>query len=124
MVILVALGLAVNRYMPLSTLWRTPIANADQPNRPLQPLDAPREATDSKRMAIRSRDGAAQSVRTIRSLSGACRIKGNISRSGERIYHVPGGRWYERTRINPSKGERWFCSEEEARAAGWRKSFE
>ena len=23
-----------------------------------------------------------------------CRIKGNISRSGERIYHVPGGRYY------------------------------
>ncbi len=52
----------------------------------------------------------------------ACRIKGNISRSGERIYHVPGGRWYERAIISPSKGERWFCSEEEAQAAGWRRA--
>ena len=52
----------------------------------------------------------------------SCRIKGNISRSGERIYHVPGGRWYEATRIDPLKGERWFCSEAEARAAGWRRS--
>ncbi len=51
-----------------------------------------------------------------------CRIKGNISRSGERIYHVPGGRWYDRTKISPSKGERWFCSEEEAQAAGWRRA--
>lgn len=51
-----------------------------------------------------------------------CRIKGNISLSGERIYHVPGGRWYDRTRIDTLKGERWFCSEDEARAAGWRKS--
>lgn len=55
--------------------------------------------------------------------SQACRIKGNISQNGERIYHVPGGRWYARTRIDRFKGERWFCSEEEARAAGWRKSY-
>ncbi|NNK79371.1 MAG: thermonuclease family protein [Litoreibacter sp.] len=48
-----------------------------------------------------------------------CVIKGNISGSG-RIYHRPGNRDYERTVISPSKGERWFCSEAEARAAGWR----
>jgi endonuclease YncB( thermonuclease family) len=51
--------------------------------------------------------------------SSNCRIKGNISESG-RIYHVPGSEWYERTQINPAKGERWFCSEAEAKAAGWR----
>jgi len=52
-----------------------------------------------------------------------CNIKGNISmRTGERIYHVPGGEVYNATVINPAKGERWFCSEAEARAAGWRKS--
>jgi hypothetical protein len=51
--------------------------------------------------------------------SPACRIKGNISSSG-RIYHVPGSRSYESTVIDESKGERWFCSEDEARAAGWR----
>lgn len=54
--------------------------------------------------------------------SGACRIKGNISRSDEHIYHVPGGHSYARTRIDESKGERWFCSEAEARAAGWRRA--
>ena len=54
--------------------------------------------------------------------SGNCRIKGNVSRSGERIYHVPGAQHYERTRISTGKGERWFCSEGEARAAGWRKA--
>jgi len=53
---------------------------------------------------------------------GGCRIKGNISSAGARVYHVPGGRYYERTKINPSKGERWFCSEAEARSAGWRRS--
>lgn len=49
-----------------------------------------------------------------------CLIKGNIGSKGDRIYHVPGGRWYDKTRIDTGKGERWFCSEAEARAAGWR----
>ena len=53
---------------------------------------------------------------------GRCNIKGNISKNGTRIYHVPGGRYYDQTRINTSKGERLFCSESEARAAGWRRS--
>ena len=49
-----------------------------------------------------------------------CMIKGNISSSGK-IYHTPSSPWYARTKINTAKGERWFCSEEEARAAGWRE---
>ncbi len=49
-----------------------------------------------------------------------CPIKGNIDSKGQRIYHVLGGQWYDRTRNDPAKGERWFCTEEEARAAGWR----
>ena len=57
-----------------------------------------------------------------RAVQGACRIKGNISRSGARIYHRPGQEHYDRTRISPSRGERWFCSEAEARKAGWRAS--
>jgi len=52
----------------------------------------------------------------------SCNIKGNISAKGVRIYHLPGQRYYSRTRISQSKGERWFCSESEARNAGWRKS--
>lgn len=48
-----------------------------------------------------------------------CFIKGNISASG-RIYHLPQNRDYEATRINEAEGERWFCTEAEARAAGWR----
>ena len=54
----------------------------------------------------------------------SCRIKGNISRSGERIYHLPGGRDYDRTKIDLSKSERWFCSEYEARKAKWRKAVQ
>ena len=49
-----------------------------------------------------------------------CRIKGNISSRGERIFHAPGQQHYTRTRISAGKGERWFCSVGEARQAGWR----
>ena len=52
--------------------------------------------------------------------SDGCNIKGNINSKGDRIYHVPGSRSYGATKINESKGERWFCSESEARTAGWR----
>ncbi|WP_080511778.1 thermonuclease family protein [Mesorhizobium japonicum] len=51
-----------------------------------------------------------------------CNIKGNISASGERIYHLPGQKYYAVTVISQNKGERWFCSEAEAVAAGWRRS--
>ena len=57
------------------------------------------------------------------SRSAACTIKGNISvDSGERIYHLPGQKYYNSTIIRPEYGERWFCSEAEARAAGWRRA--
>jgi endonuclease YncB( thermonuclease family) len=58
------------------------------------------------------------------SAPSACRdagVKGNINREGERIYHAPGSRDYDETVIDESKGERWFCTEEQARAAGWHR---
>lgn len=51
-----------------------------------------------------------------------CKIKGNISSSGEKIYHMPGQQFYDKTVVDTSKGERWFCTEQEAVNAGWRKS--
>jgi len=51
-----------------------------------------------------------------------CNIKGNISSNGEHIYHLPGQRYYGATQINGARGERWFCNESDARAAGWRRS--
>ena len=53
---------------------------------------------------------------------GPCRIKGHISRKGKRIYHLPGGQSYAATKIDEGKGERWFCSEKQAKGAGWRRS--
>lgn len=51
-----------------------------------------------------------------------CLIKGNISSSGEKIYHMPGQNFYDKTVIDETKGEKWLCSEDEAVKAGWRKS--
>ena len=53
-----------------------------------------------------------------------CDIKGNISFDGEKIYHLPGQEYYDDTNIDPAYGELWFCTEEEARANGWRKAYQ
>jgi len=49
-----------------------------------------------------------------------CDIKGNIGKNGEKIYHLPGTYLWQRTKIMETTGERWFCSEAEARGSGWR----
>lgn len=55
-------------------------------------------------------------------VEAGCVIKGNLSRDGSRIYHMPGQANYDDARISESKGEHWFCSESEAVRAGWRKA--
>ncbi len=49
--------------------------------------------------------------------SGKALIKGNINKKGERIYHLPGGQYYDQT-----VADEWFVTEEEAQAAGYRRS--
>ena len=53
---------------------------------------------------------------------GACPpdrpIKGNVAATGEHIYHVPSGAFYSRT-----YPEACFASENDARAAGFRRSL-
>jgi cold shock CspA family protein len=52
-----------------------------------------------------------------------CVIKGNISwNAGKKYYHLPGMEDYENTQIDLKKGERWFCTEDEAKANGWVKA--
>lgn len=51
-------------------------------------------------------------------VAGGCVIKGNQSRRGDWIYHVPGMPYYAQTRA-----EAMFCSEAEARAAGYRRAL-
>ena len=51
-----------------------------------------------------------------------CEIKGNVNRKGERIFHVSGTADCGKVVMDPAKGKRWFCSEEDATAAGWRRA--
>lgn len=46
--------------------------------------------------------------------NGSCEIKGNINSKGNKIYHMPGQRDYDKT-----EAEEMFCTEEEAKAAGF-----
>ena len=51
-----------------------------------------------------------------------CTIKGNVNSAGECIYHKPTSRWYAQIKMRISKGTRWFCSVDEAEAAGCRET--
>jgi endonuclease YncB( thermonuclease family) len=51
-----------------------------------------------------------------------CTIKGNVNRSGECIFHQPTSRWYAKIQMKINKGTRWFCSVEDAEAAGCRET--
>jgi micrococcal nuclease len=52
-----------------------------------------------------------------------CLIKGNI-RAGTLSYYVPGCRQYGQVIVDLSYGDRWFCSEKDAREAGYKKACE
>ena len=51
-----------------------------------------------------------------------CDIKGNVNSDGDKIYHRPGMSAYNNTKVKPEEGDRWFCTEAEAKAAGFRKA--
>ena len=72
-----------------------------------------RPKTSTKRSAPRAVSSDWQARAT-----GNCNIKGNRSRRGEWIYHVPGMPYYDQTRP-----EEIFCTEVEARAAGYRRAI-
>jgi micrococcal nuclease len=102
-----------------------PQANAPPP--PEAPtMETPGAETDKQNAptrAARHRTEPAGETPAASTRSGhrpGCDIKGNIGSGGERIYHLPGGSHYRRTKVDEDKGERWFCSEAEAREAGWR----
>ncbi|MCL4764605.1 MAG: thermonuclease family protein [Hyphomicrobiaceae bacterium] len=56
-----------------------------------------------------------------RTAPGGCPVKGQVV-SGRKYYVPPGSADYARIRVRGRRGERWFCSEEEALAAGWMRS--
>ena len=76
---------------------------------PTTPIVTPNNSTSSNQYTDESGNGL---------------IKGNISSSGEKIYHMPGMRDYNKTKIDISKGEKWFKTEQEALDAGFRKAMQ
>ena len=65
-----------------------------------------------------------KSFKVVPKKAGYGLIKGNISfASGEKVYHMPGQKFYEQTEINPEEGEKYFCSPTDARNEGWRRSY-
>lgn len=102
-------------------IWALPVANQVAPwewrdldrGERFVPTDYSRQPVDD---CIKS--AGVRALPTPAAGSG-CTVKGNISESGK-VYHLPGTRDYERTRIDESRGERWFCTVEEARTEGWR----
>lgn len=72
--------------------------------------------------AVRPSDYRAQRwEEATREAPDGCPIKGNV-KGGRRVYVLPWSRGYDRVRISSRRGERWFCSEDEATAAGWQPS--
>lgn len=53
-----------------------------------------------------------------RSAPEGCPIKGRL-RAGAKSYVLPWASGYDGIRLRTSRGDRWFCSEAEARQAGW-----
>jgi endonuclease YncB( thermonuclease family) len=51
-----------------------------------------------------------------------CVVKGTLGPKGERTYHMPAAPSYAKAAVDPKKGGRWFCTEAEARAAGWQRA--
>jgi hypothetical protein len=109
-------GLAVSAAPPAAVTDSAPVAPPDTAASPPEPQPTPAPSAPAG-------DGNPWPEYTcednpVPPPNPACPIKGNIT--GEHIYHMPGQRDYCETVIDESRGERWFCSPEEAEAAGWR----
>ncbi len=48
-----------------------------------------------------------------------CVVKGAIKEDDQRIFYIPSDKEYEEITIDPDRGERMFCSDDEAILAGW-----
>lgn len=52
-----------------------------------------------------------------------CDIKGNVNPKGEQIYFTHESINYKNVIVDEDNGDQWFCSEDEAQAAGFRKAL-
>ena len=94
-------------------------------SRKTQPAQQKAAPTSSTKQISQNNSGSTKKSATqtdSQAPSQNCDIKGNINNKGEKIYHVKNDASYKQTKIDPGRGERWFCSEQEARQAGWRRA--
>lgn len=52
-----------------------------------------------------------------------CVIKGNVDTRGHRYYHIPGDKYYSKTKVNLLKEDKWLCRFEEARAENFKRAL-
>lgn len=53
-----------------------------------------------------------------------CSVKGVTGGDGQRLYYVPTDPGYDAITVDPAAGDAVFCSDEDARRAGWRREGE
>ena len=68
-----------------------------------------------------AQENALACVKGCMKATNGCEIKGNISTGGSKFYHLPRTQNYDAIKIQPEKGERWFCTEADASASGFRR---
>jgi len=79
---------------------------------------AVKAVSDLARQEKRGIYGSCQSMENTK--NPKCIIKGNIDKSTDtHIYYIPGCAQYNFTLVEQDIGEQWFCSESEARKAGY-----
>lgn len=84
-----------------------------------------KKAKEVKKAVKKAKKAVKKAVKKASSSAAAvtCTIKGNIGAKKEQIYHVLGCPNYSQTVIDTAAGEKIFCTEKEAKAAGWRKAL-
>ncbi|WP_084606912.1 cold shock domain-containing protein [Leptolyngbya iicbica] len=97
-----------------------PAEPSSEPSKPIETVSPPTSIPSSP--APTTSEPEQTTTQPIASIP-TCKIKGNISwNSGRKYYHLPGMEDYAITEIDINRGERWFCSEAEAKAAGWSRA--
>lgn len=86
-------------------------------------LDLP-EFTAATKQAQEKQSGVFSNLCTQRTnlKNSSCIIKANITENNAPTYHLPNCKAYNLTKVQLHHGDRWFCTEKEAREAGFRKA--
>lgn len=58
-------------------------------------------------------------ISIVRKGEGSPILKGNIDREGRKVYYIPADSGWDMVQIDEGRGEAYFCSEDDARAAGF-----